>query len=259
MPQKQTMSDLKLEQYRLGELSAADSTRVREALAEDGELRARLSALDDSDREIQAAYPAERVVGEIRERLIREGAGAPRTRRTVQPIAWGIAVAAMALVVFSVVISRQSFVGDGTRLKGLTPHLSVFRKTLAGAEELRAGALARSGDVLQLSYAAGEARYGVIFSVDGRGSVTWHLPSGASGTAPALDQQGLVVLSSAYELDDAPGFERFFLVYGATPFSVEDVARTIRALASRPSKAERETLPLPHGLGQYSLLVKKQG
>jgi hypothetical protein len=246
-----------LEQYRLGELSTHDSTLVRESLAEDAELRARLSALDESDQEIRASHPAESIVPEIRERMLRQGTS--RRRRTVQPVAWGIAVAAMALVVFSVVVARQSFAGDGTRLKGLTPHLSVFRKTLAGAEELRAGSLARSGDVLQLSYAAGEARYGVIFSVDGRGSVTWHLPSGASGSAPELDRQGLVVLASAYELDDAPGFERFFLVYGSSPFSVEDVARMVQALASRPTRAERETLPLPHDLGQYSLLVKKQG
>jgi hypothetical protein len=257
MPQEQTVSDLMLEQYRLGELSEADSTSVRESLARDPELRARLSVLDQSDREIRAEYPAERMVGSIRERMLREGASHPRRR--VQPFAWGIAAAAMALVIFTVVISRDSFAGNDTRLKGLTPHLSVFRKTAAGAEELRAGALARSGDVLQLSYAAGEARYGVIFSVDGRGAVTWHLPSGASGTAPVLDRQGLVVLSSAYELDDAPGFERFFLVYGASPFSVEDVARTVQALASRPSRAERDALPLPRGLGQYSLLVKKQG
>jgi hypothetical protein len=197
------------------------------------------------------------VVGEIRERLIGQR---PRARRPVWPVAWGIAAAAMALVIFSVVVGRQSLAGDGTRLKGLTPHLSVFRKTLAGAEELRAGALARSGDVLQISYAAGEARYGVIFSVDGRGSVTWHLPSGGvSGTAPELDRQGLVVLASAYELDDAPDFERFFLVYGRSPFPVEDVARMVQALASRPTRVERETLALPHGLGQYSLLVKKQG
>ena len=89
--------------------------------------------------------------------------------------------------------------------------------------------------MLQLSYTAGEAKYGVIFSVDGRGSITWHMPAGYRGgsrSAPALDAQGQVVLPSAYELDDAPAFERFFLVYSSVPFDVGDVERAARALSS---------------------------
>jgi len=97
--------------------------------------------------------------------------------------------------------------------------------------------------------------------VDGRGTVTWHLPAGYAGgplSAPALEGQGDVVLPSAYELDDAPGFERFFLVSSAAPFDLAPVAQAARALAGRPS-AERGELSLPAGLGQSSLLVKKQG
>ena len=52
----------------------------------------------------------------------------------------------------------------------------MYRKTDNGAEELAAGQAARQKDVLQLSYIAADARYGVIFSVDGRGTLTLHLP-----------------------------------------------------------------------------------
>jgi hypothetical protein len=162
---------------------------------------------------------------------------------------------------FFVVRERMTVVAD-TRLKGLSPHLTVFRKTASGAEELRAGTLARRADVIQLSYTAGDARYGVIFSVDGRGAITWHLPAGYRGgsrSAPALDAQAQVVLPSAYELDDAPGFERFFLVYANLPFDVGDVERAARALSTRLAGADKEVLGLRNGLGQYSLLLKKQG
>ena len=258
-----TISDLLLEQYSLGELPARTARMVKDELARDAELRARLAALADSDNEILSRYPAERVVPEIRERLFRAGAGAAPARRRVSPLAWALPVAAMLVLALSFTIVRERATTDtGTRLKGLTPHLTVFRKTTSGAEELRAGTLARRADVLQVGYTAGDAKYGVIFSVDGRGAITWHMPSGFKGgarTAPALDGQGEVVLPSAYELDDAPGFERFFLVYSREPFDVGDVERAARALSARPAGAEKDGLGLRGGLGQFSLLLKKQG
>jgi hypothetical protein len=257
-----TISDLMLEQYNLGELPAAQRRIVQEELDRDEILRSRLAAIRSSDEEIRAAYPAERVVPLVRERA-RGSAGGRRPRR-LPTLAWAIPAAAAALILLSLPLLLRT--PDDTRLKGIAPHLLVFRKTTAGAEELRAGSVARRGDVLQLSYAAGDAKYGVIFSVDGRGTITWHVPVGYTGgtrSAPPLDPKGPVVLPSAYELDDAPGFERFFLVYASAPFDVSDVERVAHALAPRSGGSGTAgglgVLSLPRGLGQFSLLVKKQG
>jgi hypothetical protein len=266
MPQKQresavrhTISDLMLEQYNLGELRPAKERIVREELARDEVLRGRLAAIRTSDVEIRGSYPAEQVVPLIRERMLRQGDGREQRAWRLPTLAWAVPVAAMIVVLLSLpVILKPS---DATRLKGVAPHLLVFRKTPSGAEELRPGAVVRRGDVLQLSYAAGEAKYGVIFSMDGRGTITWHVPTGYAGgsrSAPPLDPKGPVVLPSAYELDDAPGFERFFLVYAAAPFDVSEVERVVRALAPRTT-GDLGVLALPRGLGQFSLLVKKQG
>ena len=257
MAGKQTISDLLLEQYSLRELSPAQEKRVREALEDNDILRARLAGITESNREILSAYPAERVVPAIRERLLREGG---TRRKRPQPVLWVLPVAAMVVLLLSFFVVRERAGMDETRLKGLTPHLSVFRKTPAGAEELRSGALARRGDVLQLSYVAGDAKFGAIVSVDGRGHVTWHLPAGyagGAGSAPGLDPKGQVVLPSAYELDDAPAFERFFLVFASAPFNLGDVDRAARALAARTATAGQDPLGLPGGLGQFSLVVKK--
>jgi hypothetical protein len=263
MPQKQTISDLLLEQYALGELSAEREKMVRAELDRDEGLRARLAALRESDREIMAAYPAEKVVPAIRERLLREGEPMKRVApRRVNPLAWGLPIAAMAVLLLSFFVLRERFVPEETRLKGLTPHLTVFRKTTTGAEQMHGGSLAKRSDVLQLGYAASGAKYGVIFSVDGRGTVTWHMPAGYTGgprQSPALEVSGEVILPSAYELDDAPGFERFFLLYSPNPFDLAPIARAVRSLAARPAAADRGTLALPAGMGQYSLLLKKQG
>jgi hypothetical protein len=262
MPRQETISDLQLEQYSLGELSADQAGRVREELEGDPQLRSRLSAMAASDREILADYPPERIVPVIRERLLREGAGASQASRRARTLAWAVPVAAMVLALVTFFVVREQLFPNETRLKGSAPHLSVFRRTATGAEEMASGARAGRGDVLQVSYVAGDAKYGVILSVDGRGTVTWHLPpayAGGARTAAALEPQGRVVLPSAYELDDAPGFERFFFVYSADPFDVGEVDRAARALAGRATSAERNPLGLPRSLGQFSLLVKKQG
>ena len=259
MPQKQTVSDLLLEQYSLGELSSDQERLVRAEVERDESVRQRLAAIAQSSAEILADYPPERIVPAIKERFLSEERAA-RPRR-MPALAWALPAAAMVVLIFSLVMMRERVVPSETRLKGLSTHLNLFRKTpTGGAEELRSGAAARRADVLQISYTAGEAKYGVILSVDGRGAITWHVPAGYPGgsrAAPALDMQGQVILPSAYELDDAPGFERFFLVYAAAPFEVGDVERAARALAARPGAAEREMLGLPRSLGQYSLLLKK--
>jgi hypothetical protein len=51
-----------------------------------------------------------------------------------------------------------------TRIKGLRPHLGVFRQTPAGVEALADGSLARDGDLVQLTYQAAGRRFGVILS-----------------------------------------------------------------------------------------------
>jgi hypothetical protein len=260
MPQKQTVSDLLLEQFVLGELTSDQDTMVRAELERDESVRQRLAAIARSNTEILSDYPPERIVPLIKERFLEQSGRAARQRR-MPAIAWALPAAAMVVLVLSLVVMREKVAPNETRLKGLSTHLSLFRKTPAGgAEELRSGAAARRADVLQISYTAGEAKFGVILSVDGRGAITWHVPPGYQGgsrAAPALDMQGQVVLPSAYELDDAPGFERFFLVYAAAPFEVGEVERAVRALAARPGAAESDSLGLPRGLGQYSLLLKK--
>ena len=274
------ISDLTLEQYALGELPVEKEARVRAALEKDSTLQARLAALQDSDRQILADYPAARMAAAIRERQNarparrpgQEGEASRFTRLRAAgrtPFAFALPAAAAVLLFLSFMAYREgvlpqmaSSMSEVTRMKGARPHLSVYRKTTTGAEQLAAGQPARQRDVLQISYTAADARFGVILSLDGRGTVTWHLPpigAGSPSTAPSLTRQGEVVLPSAYELDDAPGFERFIFVYSAASFDARVVEQAVRQVASRPGTAESAALALPSGLKQFSVALKKQG
>src|SRR5262249_17390764 len=132
------------------------------------------------------------------------------------------------------------------RIKGQKPALALYRRTAAGSEALANGSLAHQGDVVRVGYRAAGHAYGVIFSIDGRGTVTMHLPP-SGDRAPPLEPKTRVLLDAAYELDDAPLWERFYFVAGDTPFVVAPVVDAIRRSG-----------PLPRGLEQSTFSLQKE-
>jgi hypothetical protein len=141
------------------------------------------------------------------------------------------------------------------RVKGLRPSLAVFRKTDDHSETLADGDRARAGDLIRLGYRAAGRRFGAILSLDGRGHVTLHLPT-QGRRAAALQGAEVVLLDHAFELDDAPGWERFFFVTSETPFdlaAVVDGARHTPVGAVPPA-----ALTLPAPLEQTAFSLEKE-
>jgi len=255
---KHRVPDILIEQLLLGELPEA---RARE-LREDPQIRARVAELQASNREILERYPPEVMVKRIGWRLEKEKrapAGSASRRWSLPRLApvTGFAVLLLAAGVLLVTVAPRREMTEITRLKGARPHLVIYRKTDGGAEALAAGSGIRAGDVLQIGYVAAARKYGVIFSIDGRGVLTLHFP--ASPDSPGLlEPQGEKMLEYAYQLDDAPGFERFFLVTADRAPPVADVLAAARRLASDPRQARQASLGLPAGLEQWSVLLSKK-
>jgi hypothetical protein len=233
--------DLFVEQALLGE---------REASTADA---ARVAQLAESNADILKRYPP-RVIG-MRVRGHR--------RKAARAWAFGgsLVVVAAALTLFVLPTPVSQIVrplddGTGVRWKGLEPTLHVFRVTDAGAERLEPEASAHEGDRLQVSYIAADARYGMVLSIDGRGTVTVHLPLAGTDAAP-LSKDGDTILGSSYALDDAPAYERFFLVTSDQPFPVATVAAAANQLA-KSGQGQSAPLPLPSNIDQTSFLVLKR-
>lgn len=144
------------------------------------------------------------------------------------------------------------------RLKGGGAYLTVYKQTATGAQALDDGDAVAEGNNLQIGYVAGTSRYGAILSIDGRGAVTLHYPVSAAAD-PLMETGGEVLLPFSYALDDAPDFERFFLVVSDKTFSVNEVLEAARSLAEQPQKAKNQNLSLPKGLDQTSILLLKLG
>jgi len=259
--------DLVLEQFRLGELTSDEATRLARRVEDDPGLKERMAALDHSDVEIRRRYPPEWLAARVSERLAARlfrpvGPRAIRLRRT--PMLAALAAVALIVLVLDTRLAEPPLPSRGApaetasdRVKGLKPGLALFRRTSDGSEPLVDGASVRTGDLVRVGYHAAGRSFGVILSLDGRGVVSVHLPK-AGDRAAALGRDGLVLLDFAYELDDAPRWEAFYFVTGETPFDVDGVVSAARSAASSARGETPPVLGLPAGLEQSRFVLKKE-
>jgi hypothetical protein len=248
-----TVPDVLLERFRLGELPERDALELRRRIDSDQALQERLVALEQSDAEILRLHPGSEVARGIRARLAPE---VPRTRARRLSAMWLVPVTA-ALVVTAIGLLPLLESTRREQLKGVGPSLVVYRKTAVGSEVLEPGATVRAGDLLRVGYRAAGQRFGVIISVDGRGVVTQHLPP-HGGQAAELGAEGRILLDSSFELDDAPGWERFYLVTANAPFAVATVKAAAASLARSPGVVRPPALRLPRGLVQVVFELRKE-
>lgn len=251
-----------LERLAQGELDGEAAAEVRARLAAEGRSPDdELAALARDDRKTLAAHPPAAVAAEIARRV---AARRPAPRR---PIVFGAAFAtagALAIVIAARHAPLPASAGapgpssETIGIKGTAgPRLYVYRHQGDGDRRLGDGARAAAGDLLQLTYATTAPAFGVLLSIDGAGTVTQHWPEPGGARALPLRVGPEVRLPSAYELDNAPAFERFFLVHAERPFDVAPVVDAARALAARTAEARRAPLALAAGFGQISLTLEK--
>jgi anti-sigma factor RsiW len=251
------ISDYLLERLALGELPPARARELEARLEAEPGGPERLARLRASNEALQRELPP---LGRIRARVEREKES---TRKRWK---WELGLAAPALAMVAAVFvlhtpavdpqrSGTQLPGEVTRIKG-GAELAIFRRTTSGSEPVESGDLVRAGDVLQLSYKAGPQSHGVILSVDGRGGVTLHFPE-AANLPTQLEPRDLTALPHGYQLDDAPSFERFFFVSSKKPIDVAQVLAAARSLSTNPVQAANAELPLPAGLEQHAVLLRK--
>lgn len=248
-------SDLLLERYALGELSVEKMESLRQQLQQDAALQKRLEQLTSSNQQILDQYPAAQAVDAIQQKAVR----ATRRRRWYGFAVAAPALAAAALALFYVVpnnvdLQLESEVTE--RRKGLRPHLVIQRQHGQGSEYLNHQSPVQQGDLLQLGYVAAKREYGVVVSIDGRGEVTLHHPTKEEQAARLLSG-GEILLPFAYELDDAPDFERFIFVTSNQPFVVAEIVAAAKQLASQ-QQARSGLLQLPADLWQDDLTLSKR-
>lgn len=280
--ESERVPDLMIEKLALGELPEERAAALRKRLEERGDER--LAGIERSNAEILREHPPGEVAAAVRRRLARLEEDAPR-RTSAGWLAWApvAAVAAVALVWWmardgepagtggrdappviakaGTEVSPTKVAGDEgpeqIYLKG-DPRLMIDRVQDGRATRMASGDAVAAGDLLQVGYLANGVQQGVVVSIDGAGVATLHFPA-SEAASPVLEQGGRVGLPESYELDAAPGFERFFFVTvdGVEPrLEPAKVMEAARGLA-KGERAEDGELVLPRGWKQQSILLKK--
>ena len=243
------ISQFTLERFRLGELDIDEKEKVLRALAADEGLRSAMRNLEESDRQLLNENPFEKLNLPATERQKTKAGKFRFTGRTAI-----IAAAASVCVIFSVLFfMRNSLTNQpainalsaingeyiaglpNDRVKGIVRSEAELSLYLKGQEQIPVPDMSRlyNGNTIQLAYAlpAGNDRYGVIFSIDGRSQVTMHFPY-RMGQSSLLVSGRKTFLNEAYTLDDAPDFEIFIMVISEEPLDAGTVMKYANALAA---------------------------
>lgn len=247
------LPDWLLERYALGELSADKLAAVKARLDSVPEEAERLRLLRADNAAFAVQYPARTFAPAIRARA---GLKPRSGRKAVWLAAPALALAAAWMLVVGPglgpsqpdVLSKGQ---HGAAAESVGAALHLHRE---GDGELTPGATAAQGDVLGFRFDVRDPGFGALFSIDGAGVVTLHLPESVA-QGPIAVEPGRTTVDLGYELDDAPGYERFFLVLAQQPFDLDAVLHAAERLATGDGQTGR--LELPAELDVVDFVVTK--
>jgi len=259
--------DWKLERFLIGELPPEEMARLRREEEKSSSFRKRLEALRESDRDILEKYPVASMSRLILNRTGQSAGSRMREKARTLSRFWAlpalpIAAVILLLTLFPALFDRGDRDQPGpdftrmTRIKGSGASLSLHRKTDSGSEQLKDGDPAHEHDLILIQYQPAGKMYGVILSIDGRGTINRHLPEKGQW-AGLLEQEGSVPLDFAYELDDAPDWEKFYFVTSDSMFEVSTVIRAALDQARHLSGDEAGSLELPDYLEESTFTIRK--
>lgn len=251
MDVKKHVPEIYLEQLYLNELSAQKAKTLTNT-------ESVLNRIELSNKEILEQYPP----SFMRESIIRKLNINTEKKSKKQDFRFYILRAvpiAAALVILTLNLSQLYTTQEPNniiRSKGLNPELSIYIEKNNSPAELFDNDFVFESDLIQLTYNAAGNKYGVIFSLDGRGVITLHYPEDKSST-PFIDPNGSHALPFSYELDDAPEFERFFFVSSKQEFDINTILKSAEDLLNYNNPETIEILNLTSDFDQQTIILKK--
>jgi len=266
------ISDITLERYLLGELPPGRMEEITDRIKADSTLRTRLKMLEQSNRDILGKYPVNEMSNRIKniaenetsQKIKKKERGYNQRKYTLPSLA--LTAVFVSILIFTIKPYQhisEKFISDKstekiefTRLKGDSTKLYVYRKTNSDVEILPSETRGQEGDLLQLAYSTKDSKYGMIFSVDGRGTVTLHFPE-SPDSSTKLKSDEKVFLDSAYELDDAPDFERFYFITSDNPVKVNRILEKAEETAVKDKIKSIQNLIKDNAADQTSLIIYK--
>lgn len=267
---KMKINDLKLEQYRLGELQEEEMLLINKQIKLYPELQNRLKKIEEEETIFHKEISSEEMIGDI---LNKHQSKKIKSKRKLS-----FSLVLVPVMIITVMVSITIFTqfnkepvhkttqdkdilrvkGDGRKLKE-DPKIFLFKKTdTKKVENIKNNSLAQEGDLFQIAYTAGNKKYGIILSLDGKETFTLHYPETEDKNCQLKHGQ-LVYLEHSYELDNAPDFEQFWFISSNTKIDIAGIIKMIKKGKIKNLMDTSAKFSLPDHFSQHSILVKKRG
>ena len=261
------ISDLKLEQWLLGELSTEEAARIQSEVEKDEQLRSRIDAINLQSQELLAQHPPQQFAAELKRKmhLLNTQEAYREKQPRISPMKWRILAGVLAVGVALFVV-LPSFSGDPEkgqnrrpapyRSKGETIHLMAHLVVENQQQQLFDQGLVRAGDRIQLSIKKAKGLSFFVFSIDGHGVISTHYPR---EQASKIEESDFFSLPASYRLDNAPNFENFYLVSAQEILDKEDILKKIKEAQKNTDFQTnfRALIPAKFTINQISLKKEK--
>jgi hypothetical protein len=227
------LSELELDEWLAGELSASEQQRCAQHLQNCSACTARKQAIEQANRPYLAQAPDFNALSALTGAELLEP-NQPRPVRARSSLRWLGAplLAACAALAFSALRPNvQPSSSELTRSNG-APRLGYYIKRGDKITRGEGVASVQPGDALRFVYSADREYYLAIFSADAHG-VGVYFPSGAQAERVAAGQDA--ALDFSVELDETLGRERVTALFCPEAFNVEQVQSALSSGAALPS------------------------
>jgi len=254
MNKAKNIPDFILEQYMLNELDLDKKREVEIMIEGSSELKEQIERMKTDNDLILEKYPSHKMSTIIKEKVKEE-------KKVKLTIFFFKPQYSLLLVLPLIVFFSYQFLEEPIKIiKVPKEHINIKGEygikvaRLAGKEinMLENGNTAKEGDLIQLKYHIPTGKFGILLSLDGRGEITYHLLQNQNGSTD-LNGEKKLTLQNSYELDDAPNFERFFMVVSESELSIEEISNKVRKLKN----PKTDKLKLKSEVQQWSFLLNK--
>lgn len=259
MSRFQSFPDIFFEKALLNELNAQEQCSFFQYLDENPLAMEKYKAMQQENNAFFIKYPVQDMVLQIQNSYLFEknklkNQRLNKIKKTIYISFPSLAAAVFLLIILFPSIHPSKKIPDeleSTRIKGLTPYLSIYQKKNSQIAILKPNDSVNLADQIQIGYISAGYPYGVIFSVDGSGSVTLHYPEDVDLPAKLETGNKEILLTSSYQLDDAPDFEKFYFITSHQPLDTKTILAQAKKTAS--SQTVKLGVSQPHELFLFTL------
>jgi len=263
------VSNINLERFLIGELPYHEMEEIRKMAETDNTLKKRIIEIQKSNSDLFKKYNSTDIARQIEIRyknsIIQKSNNKKDkvkqlfSQKSMYLFPLAASVALMMIFVSPALLTQaehQNYAQENTlRFKGERSKLYIYIQRKDSIELLSADSVVYAGDRLQVAFFS-DAKYGMIFSIDGSGSVTLHYPR-EEQIFSEIPANNKIKLPYSYELDAAPGFEKFFFLTSEKEIHVAKILKKAYQFAKDPELVFKDNITTDESIFQTTVRLIK--